>query len=95
MRDKVIGKKETKKAVAEPAGKPASQEDQQAGSPHSNQEPTPNSVEEQATKLLRTDLCFDHSARVSGTCEEVMRARMSVTIRERFFKVAMGKLLDT
>lgn len=92
MRDKITGKKKKNKKPALP---PVSQEIQQPGPTHSNQETTSSSVEEQATKLLRADLCFDHWARISGTCEEVMRARMSLTIRERFIKVAMGKLLDT
>jgi hypothetical protein len=92
MRDKITGKKKNNR---KPALLPVSQQIQQVGPTHSNQETTSSSVEEQATKLLRADLCFDHWARISGTCEEVMRARMSLTIRERFIKVAMGKLLDT
>ncbi|KAK5805914.1 hypothetical protein VI817_000172 [Penicillium citrinum] len=94
MRDKITGKNKNKKTAGEPARGPISQQTQQVTPTHSNQAPTSSSAEEEATKYLRTDLCFDHWARVSGTCEDVMRARMSLTIRERFIKVAMGKLLD-
>ncbi|KAJ5741109.1 hypothetical protein N7493_000981 [Penicillium malachiteum] len=60
-----------------------------------NQGPRPATAEEKATELLRTDLCFNHWDRFSGTCQAVRKERMSLIIRERFIKVTMGKLIET
>ncbi|KAJ6003929.1 hypothetical protein N7540_013211 [Penicillium herquei] len=92
-RNIITGKGSTRKKAQETAGRPASQHSQQDGPFHSNQGTTPTTAEEEATKLLRTDLSFDHLDRFSGTCLEIINARTSLIIRERFIKVTMGKLL--